>query len=173
MKRILLAAAAVALSSCSPSPKDLGTSHLDLIKSGKVSQANQQYCMKGEILRLHSIKSFQPVESQPKNRDEFSYVEVTAKIDTDQDRFKKVTTDGVETLKKEILQQATLEIWNSDDFYQELIKTTAKLNDLSRSSSALTGSVFKAMPSPDRSKVSAEKLCVFLPYEQFESDELK
>ena len=43
---------------CSSSPQSLAESHLDQIKSGKASQANQQYCMPSETLRLYTVKSF-------------------------------------------------------------------------------------------------------------------
>lgn len=63
-----------------------------------------------------------------------------------------------------------VEIWKSDDFYQNLVKSTAKLNDLMNSSVALTGTQSKTLSVSDREKVNKESLCIFLPFEQFSSD---
>lgn len=160
----------LSITACSSSPQSLAENHLDMIKSGKVSQANQQYCITSETLRLHTVSSFKVTSSQQKTRDNFPYTEVVASIETDQFRFKNVDKGGVMVPQKDVLQQVTLEVWKSDDFYQELVKTTAKLNDLAKSTAALTGTQTATSSVPDRNKVSKESLCIFLPFEQFESD---
>jgi len=155
---------------CSSSPQSLAEKHLDQIKSGKASQANQQYCMTGETLRLHTVNSFKVTSFQQKTRDNLPYTEVVANIETDQYRFKNVDNNGVMAPQKEVLRQVTLEIWKSDDFYQVSVKSAAKLNDLGKSTVALTGAQPVTLSVPDRGKVNKESLCVFLPFEQFESD---
>lgn len=156
--------------SCSSSPQSLAESHLEQIKSGKVSQANQQYCFPNETLQLHTVKSFKIISSQQKIQDNLSYTEVIANIETDQYRFKSVDKEGVSIPQKEVLQQITLNIWRSDDFYQSHVKNTAKLNDLTNSTAALTGIQGKTFPAPNREEVNKESLCIFLPPEQFKSD---
>lgn len=160
----------LSITACSSNPQSLAEKHLDMIKSGKASQANQQYCMTGETLRLHTVNSFKVTSSQRKTRDNLPYTEVVASIETDQFRFKNVDNGGVMVPQKEVLQQVTLEVWKSDDFYQEVVKTTAKLNDLAKSTAALTGTQTATSSVPDRDKVNKDSLCIFLPFEQFESD---
>jgi hypothetical protein len=161
----------LSITACSSSPQSLAEKHLDMIKSGKSSQANQQYCMPSETLRLHTVNSFKVSSSQQKTRDNLPYTEVVASIETDQFRFKNVDNGGVIVPKKEVLQQVTLEVWKSDDFYQELVKTTAKLNDLGKSTAALTGTQATTQSVPVRDKVNKDSLCIFLPFDQFESDQ--
>lgn len=155
---------------CSSSPQSLGESHLDKIKSGKASQANQQYCMPSETLRLYTIKSFKVNSSQQKTRDNLLYTEVIADIETDQVRFKNMDNGGIAIPQKQVIQQVTLEIWKSDDFYQESVISKARLNDLVKSSAALTGTQLPTLSVPEREKINKEPLCIFLPFEQFESD---
>jgi hypothetical protein len=154
---------------CSSSPQSLAEDHLDQIKSGKASQANQQYCITSETLRLHTVNSFKVIGSQQKIRDNLPYTEVVSNIETDQFRFKNVGNGDIMVPQKEVLKQVTLEIWKSDDFYQELVKSKAKLNDLAKSTAALTGTETETSSVPDRGKVNKESLCVFLPFEQFQS----
>ncbi|MBE9011622.1 hypothetical protein IQ250_15555 [Pseudanabaenaceae cyanobacterium LEGE 13415] len=116
------------------------------------------------------MKSFQVTDSQSKTRDGKNYIEVTAKIETDQYRFKKVDRGGASIPEKEVLQQVTLEVWNSDDFYQQLVATTARFNDMGKTTAALTGSQPQTMPVPTRDEVNKEKSCIFAPFEQFESE---
>lgn len=161
---------AVLTTGCGTSPRSLAESHLEAIKTGNASKANQQYCNPTETLELHTVKSFEILSSQDKNRDNLPYTEVTAKIDTDQYRFKNVTSNGITVPQQEVLQQVTIEVWKSDNFYQEVLISTAKLNDLGKSTAALTGIPQKTMDVPARDTVSKNDLCVFLPYEQFDSD---
>jgi hypothetical protein len=158
------------ITACGVNPKSLAESHLEQIKTGKASQANQQYCMPSDSLRLHTLKSFSVTNSQEQKRDGSSYTEVTANIETDQSRLESIEKDGIKIPQKEILKQVTLEIWKSDDFYQELVKSTAKLNDLGRKTAALTGKPPTSMSTPEREKVNKESLCVHLPFKQFESE---
>jgi hypothetical protein len=155
---------------CSSNPKSIVEKHLEFIKSGNASNANQQYCVPSETLRLHTLKSFQVTDSQSKTRDGKSYTEVTAKVETDQYRLKKVDKDGVTVPERETLQQVTLEVWNSEDFYQRLLAETAKINDMANSTAALTGNPARTLPSPTREKVNKEGSCVFAPFAQFESE---
>jgi hypothetical protein len=155
---------------CSFSPQSLAENHLDQIKSGKSSQANQQYCITSETLRLHTVKSFKVISSQQKTRDNFPYTEVAFNIETDQFRFKNVGNGEVMIPQKEVLKQVILEIWKSDDFYQKLVKSYAKANDSANSVAALTGTKIETLSVPDRGEVNKESLCVFLPFKQFESD---
>jgi hypothetical protein len=90
-------------------------------------------------LRLHTVKSFKVINSQQKNRDNLPCTEVVADIKTDQFRFKDVGSNDSIVPQKEVLKQVTLEIWKSNDFYQEYVKFRAKINALSKSTEALTG----------------------------------
>ncbi|WP_404786371.1 hypothetical protein [Altericista sp. CCNU0014] len=94
---------------------------------------------------------------------------MVSNIETDQFRFKNVGNGDVMVPQKEVLKQVTLEIWKSDDFYQELVKSKARLNDLAKSTAAITGAETETSSVPDRGKVNKESLCVFLPFEQFQS----
>ncbi|MBN8564901.1 MAG: hypothetical protein J0L70_30755 [Leptolyngbya sp. UWPOB_LEPTO1] len=162
MKKLApLLLALLGLAACSSSPTSLAENHLKLLVSNKSSEANQQYCMTGETLRLHSLKSFHIANTQKKTRDSLEYTEVTAKIDTDQYRLGK---SG-----KELLQQVTLEVWNSEDFYQYSVKSTAKLNDLGAKTATLTGTRQVNLAAPAREKVNKASTCVFLPFDQFEN----
>lgn len=156
--------------SCVSSPQSLAEIHLEQIKLGKVSQANQQYCMPSDTLRLHTVKSSKVISSQQKTQDNLSYIEVIANIETDQYRFKSIDKEGISIPQKEVLNQVKLEIWKSDDFYQSHVKNTAKLNDLTNSTAALTGIQGKTFLAPKREEINKESLCIFLPFEQFKDD---
>lgn len=163
---ILPAILLFAATACSPSPSSLAENHLELLKSGNATKANQQYCLPSDTLRLYSVKSFQILSSQPKTSYNLPYTEVVAKIETDQYRFRKVDEGGVTVPEKEVIKQVTLDIWKSDDLYQAMVVSTAKLNDLKQK----LGTQTKTLPKDERGEVNKQHLCVFLPFEQFESE---
>jgi hypothetical protein len=150
------------------SPQDLAKSHLELIKAGKSSEANQQYCMTKESLRLHSVKGFEILSSQLKTQDGLSYTQTITKLDTDQTVYKNIEENGITAPRKQSIQQVKLEIWKSDDFYNRIVSETAKLNDMTQK----LGSTQKQLPVPNRSEVNSASSCIFLEFEQFESDKI-
>ncbi|WP_392478915.1 hypothetical protein [Nostoc sp. C110] len=159
----------LSLASCAAtSLQDLAKSHLELIKAGKSSEANQQYCMTKESLRLHSVKGFEILSSQSKTQNGLSYTEILTKLDTEQTVYKNIEENGIAAPRKQSIQQVNLEVWKSDDFYNRIVSETAKLNDFSQK----IGSNQKQLPVPNRSEVNSNSLCVFLDFEQFESDKL-
>ncbi len=163
---VLLAVLLFAATSCSPSPKSLAENHLQLLKSGNATKANQQYCLPSDTLRLYSVKSFQIISSQPKTSYNLPYTEVVANIETDQYRFKQVDKGGVTVSEKEVIKQVALDIWKSDDLYQAIVVSEAKLNDMVQK----LGTKTKNSPKQEREKVNKQHLCVFLSFEQFEDE---
>lgn len=148
-------------------PKSLAESHLDLLKSGNFSQANQQYCQPSETLKLHSVKSFQILSSEPKTYDSLPYTEVVAKLDTEQFNFKRVSKKDIP--EKERLTQVTLQVWKADNFYQKSLLSIDKLNELIKSYTAPLYFKDAKIAKPSRDTINKNNLCVFLPVEQFDS----
>jgi len=164
---------ALLLISCgTSSPQDLAKSHLELLQSNKNSEANQQYCIQKESLRLQAIKGFEIINSQSKVRDGSSFTEVVSKIDTNQTVLKNVEANGVTVPRPQSIQQVSLEIWKSNDFYNNYVAETANINNLAQKTEALTGIKQKTSPVPNRTEVNKAHLCVFLPFDQFENDTL-
>ncbi|UKP01480.1 hypothetical protein [Nostoc sp. UHCC 0870] len=154
----------------SMSPQDLAKNHLELIKGSKSSEAIQQYCSSKDSLRLHSLKSFEILASQPKKEGELLYTEITAKIDTDQTVLKKHEVEGIPISKPQKIEQITLEVWKSDDFFSKAVSSAAKLNDSGEKVAALTGSPAIKVPTPVRSDFNKSTSCVFLPFKQFDNE---
>jgi hypothetical protein len=159
----------LSLTSCGTSPQDLGKNHLELLKAGKSSDANQQYCVPKDSLSLYSVKEFEILSSQSKTQNGKSYIEVVAKVDTDQSVLKNAEVNGVPVRRKQPIQQVTLEIWKSDDIYNMEVSNIAKLNEISQKNKM----GLKSLRVPNKSEFSSASLCVVLPSEQFEDDELK
>jgi hypothetical protein len=127
MKNIVIPTFLISLSlaSCGvTSPQDLAKSHLELVKAGKSSEANQQYCMTKESLRLHSVKEFKILSSQSKMQDGLSHTEIITKLDTDQTVYKNIEENGIVAPRKKSIEQVNLEIWKSDDFYNRIVSET-------------------------------------------------
>lgn len=167
-------ASLLAITSCSSSsdPKSLASSHLDHLKTGGSASAQKQSCNVGESLRLHTVKGFEVVGVQPKSVDGLSYQEVVAKVDTDQTRLKAVEKEGIKIPESQKIDQVTIEVWESDLFFNRLISSTAKINDSAERVAALTGAPATKVSVPTRDKVSSDRFCVFLPYEQFENEKI-
>ena len=161
----------LSLASCSSiSPNDLAKSHLEFVKAGKASEANQQYCNFKDSLILHSLKNFAILASQSKKEGSLSYTEITTKVDTDQTILKKVEAEGLSVSKPQTIKQITLEVWKSDDFYNKAVLTAAKLNDIGEKVGVLTGSPAMRTSNPVRSDFNKSSSCIFLPFNQFKNE---
>lgn len=161
------------VTSCnSMSPQDLAKNHLELIKSSKSSEAIKQYCSSKDSLKLHSLKSYEILNSQSKKEGESLYNEITAKVDTDQTVLKKTKTEveGISISKPQKIEQITLEVWKPDDFYNKVVLSAAKLNESGEKVAVLTGSPAIKVPTPVRSDYSQLSLCISLPFRQFENE---
>ncbi len=159
------------LASCSSiSPGDFAKSHLELIKIGKASEANQQYCSLKDTLRLNSLKGFVILSSESKSKGQLSYTEITAKVDTDQTVLKKVEVEGVPSLKPQPIEQITLEVWKPDDFYNNAVNTAAKINQNGEEVAALTGLPQRNVSNPIRDDFNKSSSCIFLPFNQFQNE---
>ena len=137
---VLLVVGAITGCSSTSSPESLAKSHLDLVQAGKSTEANQQYCNVTASLDLHSLKSYQILSTKPQTVENFKLTELAVKVETEQTLLKnKPLPNGLLAPTTVPIEQVTLQVWNSDDFYSNLVKVTAKLNDLGKKTTALTG----------------------------------
>lgn len=154
------------LTACS-NPTSLAESHLSLLQSGNSTKANKQYCKPSETLKLHSVKSFQILSSEPKTDNNIPYTEVVAKINSDQFNFKRVSDKDIP--EKDLLTQITLQVWESQNFYKKMGLFVNDFND-SLKSDLLPQYIEEAkLLMPSRQEFNEQSSCIFFPVEQFES----
>jgi hypothetical protein len=160
--RLIPAATLLALlTGCSQSPKSLVESHLQLIKDGKQAEANDQYCIPKESLKLHTITAFKVPQLKADETEGASVQVVFPEIQTSQFRF-KTNPEGSLTSEKEQLKTVKIQVWKSDDFYQRYVKSTAEVNNLTRTTSLITGSKPDLLPQPTREDVNSAPICVIV-----------
>lgn len=152
----------VTVTSCTKSPKDLASSHLKLVQSGKAGEAQKQYCSPSDSLRLHSVQSFEVTSTKEGNRNGRDFTEVVANVQTTQTRLVNLKTTPI--------TQVTIEIWNSDSFYDYAVASTAEINALGDRTTSLTGVASPEIKTPERSDINQSKECVFLPFDQFQDE---
>lgn len=161
--RLVLASGLLLLAGCSASPDNLAEEHLSFIQTGNVSEAREQYCVLGESLRLHDVRNFEIVSTTTKSRYGFEFTEIVANVDTSQ--FKLIDPGtGPQQIP---IRQVTIEVWDSDDFYEGLVLSIARFNELSQRNESITGIPEEPLDTPGREAVNPSKLCAFLPFEQF------
>jgi hypothetical protein len=128
--------------------KNLAEQHLQLLKSGKQAEAQQQYCSLGDNLRLIEVEDFQLISET--NIDD-NGIQYTYSVDS-----------------PEIENQVIIEVYRPDDFFNVAVRSNSQLNNLLKSSSELMGEVHTGIETPKREDYSSNEYCVFLPFEQFE-----
>ncbi len=164
MKRVFtIAPLLLILFGCAPSPKSLVESHLQLIKDGKQAEANAQYCIPKETLKLHTVTAFKVSELVPDKKESSSVLVVFPEIDTPQFKF-KTNAEGQLTAEKEKIT-VKIQVWKSEEFYQAYVKSRSEINNLIRSSSAITGSAPKILPIPTREDVNSADKCLYVEAE--------
>lgn len=151
LKSLAAIAFLLLITGCQQTPDSLVYSHLNLIKSGKLAEANKQYCTPTETLALHSVKSFTIPEPQPEIIGNFTIPEYTVTVESDQFIF-KVNPDSSPTSEKAPIATTKIQVWKSEEFYQQSVKASAQLNRLINSANPL--------PVPERSSVNAAPECL-------------
>lgn len=149
--RLLAIAPLLLISGCTQSPDSLVQSHLALLKSGKLAEANRQYCTPTETLALHSVKSFTVPTPEPEVIGDFTVPLYNVQIESEQYNIRR-SPDEPATSEKVPITTAKINVWKSEDFYQHAIKVSAQINRLSNSATLL--------PVPERSSVNAAPECL-------------
>ena len=139
--------ASLALGACSTGTGNMAETHLELLASGDTSEAQSQYCSLSDNLRLVTLNSYELVsETEIDNGMEYVF-----KTDSPQ-----------------VNGQVTLEVVDSDAFFDRAIASNAQLNEALSSSAKLLGQEPEILPLPTREEYNQGKKCVFLPFDQFE-----
>ena len=149
--RLFAIAPILLLAGCTQSPDSLVQSHLTLLKSGKLAEANRQYCTPAETLALHSVKSFTVPAPQPEVIGDFTVPKYDVQIESEQYNIRR-STDEPATSEKVPITTAKINVWKSENFYQHSVKVSAQINRLSNSANPL--------PVPERSSVNAAPECL-------------
>lgn len=147
MSKAIVFASLLALAGCSGGA-NLAEKHLSLIESGKSGEAQSQYCSREDNLRLVEISSYElQSESEIENGIEYVYA---------------VESPNVENY-------LTIQVLDSDAFFDMAVTSRAQLNNALEESAEILGSQPELRPAPIRENFSRQDLCIFLPFEQFES----
>lgn len=161
--RFFLAVVLLLLAGCGGSRSDLATKHLSNIERGKITQAQEQYCIPEEQLRLYAVDDFKIASTAQKKDAGLQYIEVIADIKTKQNI---ITSQGTKPLT-----QVELQVWESDEFFQNIVQSTAEINSIAGSIYKTTGIKTDSLETPERSEISQNGSCVFVPFKQFDPEE--
>jgi len=161
--RFFLAISILLLAGCSGGKSDLAKKHLSNIEQGKITQAQEQYCIPEEELRFYALDEFKIASAAQKEDGGLQYVEVIANVKTKQNR---ITPQGAQPVT-----QVELQVWKSDDFFQHAVRSTAELNSILASIHKTTGLDAESAEAPGRSEINQSENCVFVPFNQFDPEE--
>jgi len=155
---IIISIALLFTVSCAPKPKSevLAINHLELLKSGKTAEANQQYCSIEDPLLLNSISSYKITNSRPSISDGAQMTDYIVEVETSQTN-PRLKSNPVE-----------INIVKSEDFYAVIVKSNEAFNKKMTDALAPIGRSHTPLEPPKRESINSAELCIFLSPEQFE-----
>ena len=144
------------VTACTPSPVSFAENYLSLLKAGKLDRAASQLCNPQDEHQLQRIKSFRISTSEDK-RGEYTFLEYKSLL-------VEVKTNQFSPDDNVFI---SMEVWNSDKFFEEYIEPQKRINSSSAYSQIIRGvpefqRYYGTLPSRDDFNKNRQCVRVFI-----------